>query len=157
MKKNVTKLIENFGLKLENNTFVIGIVDQFHKVNTRIAPYADKFNKDAYFFLCKTRTKAKRSYKYVFGKIRLREFMIESIHRFDKEHSAMVSIIEEGKLSDDKKSKEYADHKQRIAIILRANKRISGKRITNDELVKSYINRYIHNSRMDKNKYSLAT
>lgn len=157
MENKLTKLIENFGLKLENNTFVVGISDKFDKIGQKLSPYASKLNEDAHFFLCKTRTKARRPYKYLFGKIRLREFMIQSIRTFDKEHAAIVHIIEEGKLIDGQKSKEYAGHKQRIGIILRANKRISAKRITNCEMVKSYINTYIHNSRIDKNKYSLAT
>lgn len=157
MENKLTKLIENFGLKVENNTFVTGISDKFDKIGQKLSPYANKLNEDAHFFLCKTRTKAKRSYKYLFGKVRLREFMIGSIRTFDNEHSAMVSIIEEGKLTDSKKSKEYAERKHKISIILRANRRISAKRITNCEMVKSYINTHIHNTRLDKNKYSLAT
>ena len=157
MVLKLTNLIKSLFLKLENNTFVTALGNKCVQFKKSLDPQIEASNERIFFFLCKTKAKAKRSYKYVLGKIRMRRFIEWSITEYDNEYTKMTVIVDSSELkTDPEKSKaKYDLCKNNIGIILRANKRINTKRMVNKVQIFSCINTRIHLTRTKK-KYTLA-
>ena len=141
---NTTKLIEKFVSNVQNHTFASKFKDKVIVFND----HQEAFVKNVILFYG-------RAVKYSYGKIRVRNFLINNLESFEKEHKKIVLLIEGHSLQDN--WDEYVRSKSHISAILRANRRMGLMKITDSEDIKSYISQHITRKRFEKGRNLLAT
>jgi hypothetical protein len=98
--------------------------------------------------------KYRKTYKFVYGKDRVKTFLINNMGAFERDHQKIVSWIENGNVSDNKES--YVECKNRISAVLKATRRLNSLKMTDNITITAYLNEHINRKRFSK-KYELAT
>lgn len=147
MKNVITKKLEKFVSNVENHIFVV-----------RFRAKIDAFNENMFnntdIVIKTVVTKYRKVYKYTYGKGRVKNFLINNINDFEKDHNYIVCVIENGDVKDN--WERYSSCKNRISAILRANRRMNLMKVTDNKTVQSYLNERAH-QRILLKKYELST
>jgi hypothetical protein len=147
MEKNITKKLEMLVSNLQNPIFV-------NEFRVKFYAFYEKVCDKTEIAVKRTTNIYRRTSKYVYGKGRIKRFLITNMDSFEKEHLSIVDMIERQKFEDRKQ--DYDKCKGRISAIIRANRRMSSLKGADKEKVKSYLGEYITRRRFEK-KYELAT
>lgn len=146
MEKFITKKLEKFVSIAQNHIFASRFLEKARAFNGLVYRGTDTFIKGIVGTYRKT-------YKYAYGKQRIKGFLINNIDSFEREHVAIVSMIEDQNVKEN--WERYLQCKSRISAILRANRRMTSLKATDKNDVQSYINEYITHRRFAP-KYELT-
>lgn len=146
MEKFITKRLEKFVSDVQNPIFA----DRFREKVSAFNDQAGKYSLKAVMGVVRT---YRKTCKYVYGKERVKRFLIGNINSFEQDHNEIVNLIESGDVKEN--WEKYTGCKSRISAILRANRRLNSLKVTNNETVTSYLNEYINRRRFEK-KYELT-
>ena len=147
MEKIITKRLEKFVSNAQNLIFADRFRDKVNAFNEKFVDHTETAIKSIVL-------KYRKTSKYVAGKERTKRFLISNIGDFEREHISIVNMIEDHRVEDN--WEKYLKCKNRISAILRANRRMTSLKATDNERVKSYLNEYITRRRFAKN-YQLST
>ncbi len=140
MKNEITKRIEKFVYNFKNHTFA----SRFNETLLILNNYLEMGVKN-------TILSHRKLNKYTYGKLRVKNFLINNICNFENEHKVIVILVESHCIEEEGNWKNYLKSKNRIASILKANRRMrSLKMLTDDEEMKLYLNEYINRRRFGK-------
>ena len=146
MKKILTKRLEMFVSNAKNHIFASRFREKANAFN-------EKINDRTGLAIKSVVTTYRKTYKYVYGKDRIKRFLIGNIGTFEREHITIVNMIEDKKLYPGMDLKEnwdkYLKCKSRISAILRANRRMTSLKATDRKEVQSYLNEYIRRRRFE--------
>ncbi len=147
MKKIITKKLEKFVSNEQNPIFASRFREKAQFINELVYRGADTILKGIVGTYRKT-------YKYAWGKQRVKSFLISNIDSFEREHIVIVNMIERQNVKEN--LERYLQCKSRISAILRANRRMTSLKATDKNDVQSYINEHITHRRFAP-KYVLTT
>jgi hypothetical protein len=147
MEKKLTNKLEKFVIAVQNPIFA----DRFRvKLESKLLGVGTHLKTSIRF----VSNKYRKTYKFVYGKDRVKKFLISNMGSFERDHQQIVEWIESGNVSDNKKS--YVECKNRISAVLRATRRLNSQKVTDNLTITAYLNEHINSKRFSK-KYELAT
>jgi hypothetical protein len=147
IEKKLTNKLEKFVSAIQNPIFA----NRFRsKLESSLSVTSSVIESSAKLVINRYR----KAYKFVYGKERVKRFLLDNIKDFEKDHQMLVSWIENGDVYENKSS--YVKCKNRISAILKATRRLNSLKVADKHRIKSYLNEHINNKRFEK-KYELAT
>lgn len=146
MKNVITKRLEKFVSNAQNHIFASRFREKAGAFNELVLSGSDALIKSVVGTYRKT-------HKYVYGKQRIKNFLINNIGSFEREHIVIVNMIEDQNVKEN--WERYLQCKNRISAILRANRRMTSLKATDRKEVQSYLNEYITRRRFAP-KYELT-
>ena len=147
IEKKLTNKLEKFVNAIQNPIFASRFRD---KLEARLLVAGTHMETGLRFVVNKYR----KTYKFVYGKDRVKAFLINNLGAFEIDHQKIVNWIENGDVEDNKES--YVECKNRISAVLKATRRLNSLKVTDNEKITSYLNEYINRKRFSS-RYKLAT
>ena len=147
IEKKLTNKLEKFVNAIQNPIFASRFRD---KLEARLLVAGTHMETGLRFVVNKYR----KTYKFVYGKDRVKAFLINNLGAFETDHQKIVNWIENGDVEDNKES--YVECKNRISAVLKATRRLNSLKVTDNEKITSYLNEYINRKRFSS-RYKLAT
>ena len=147
IEKKLTNKLEKFVSAIQNPIFANRFRD---KLEARLLVAGTHMETGLRFVVNKYR----KTYKFVYGKDRVKAFLINNLGAFEIDHQKIVNWIENGDVEDNKES--YVECKNRISAVLKATRRLNSLKVTDNEKITSYLNEYINRKRFSS-RYKLAT
>lgn len=134
MISRITKKLSKFEMQIQKSIFAKELFKKYSYFINKASYFLERFSKRCYITVL-------LAYKYLFGKIRVKNFLYKLLDSFEEEHNILFSMIE-FKETRDRKEK-YLFHKHRISCLIRAKKRLINlsqkKRIDTTPILSEYI------------------
>ena len=147
MEKKLTNKLEKFVIAVQNPIFA----DRFRvKLESKLLGVGTHLETSIKF----VSNKYRKTCKFVYGKDRVKLFLINNIGAFERDHQQLVHWIESGNVNENKEA--YVKCKNRISAILKATRRLNSLKVTDNERITAYLNEHINRKRFSK-RYELAT
>lgn len=96
----------------------------------------------------KTRAKAKRAYKFMYGRSRKKGFLVQRLNDFDAQHKILFSLIENGDTKE--KIELYDKTKFNLVITLKATRMLNKNKLIKKEELSQFMHEYLHERRFGK-------
>jgi len=147
MEKSITKRLEKFVSNAQNHIFASRFRDKLKASELSLGIYVETGLK-------KVAIKYRKAYKFAWGKERVKKFLMNNISSFERDHQRIVNMIEYGDVKENFNS--YLQCKNRISAVIKATRRLSSLKVTDNETITSYLNERINRKRFSS-KFELAT
>jgi|LakMenE01Jun11ns_1017448.scaffolds.fasta_scaffold9955040_2 hypothetical protein len=147
IEKKLTNKLEKFVNAIQNPIFASRFRD---KLEARLLVAGTHMETGLRFVVNKYR----KTYKFVYGKDRVKAFLINNLGAFEIDHQKIVNWIENGDVEENKES--YVECKNRISAVLRATRRLNSFKLADNITITAYLNEHINRKRFSS-RYKLAT
>jgi hypothetical protein len=146
MISRITKKLSKFEMQIQKSIFAKELLRKQNYYSGRVSYYLELISKRCYI-------SGLFAYKYLLGRIRVKNFLYKLLDSFEEEHNILFSMIE-FKETRDRKEK-YLFHKHRISCLIRAKKRLINlsqkKRIDTTPILSEYITTKRYNQKYNIN------